>query len=73
MLSLSGYILIFRELNDNNEYHISTLFANEQKVAFNKVFGDGENFTVRAGLNGLVEISLPKPNSFCLYKYRITE
>lgn len=66
-----GYILIYREDNDNETFPIDTWFEKGTEVSFTPVLGSGKNFKTKAGLNGEIPISIKKRNNFALYSYKI--
>ncbi|AWW00157.1 alpha-galactosidase [Arcticibacterium luteifluviistationis] len=66
-----GYVLVFRELNDSEQFNLPTLFAPDKKVKFKKVYGDGFDFKAKTDYEGKVIFNIDKPNSFCLYKYTL--
>ncbi len=65
-----GYLLIFRELNDTDQFYLSTMFVPGQTVKFTKVYGDGDNFTAKTDYDGRICFKVRKANAFCLYKYK---
>ena len=65
-----GYILVFRELNENSRFPIRTLFDPGQRVEFKKVYGNGTDFNSIAGEDGVLYFELTEKNSFCLYRYQ---
>ncbi|MCG8579689.1 MAG: hypothetical protein MI866_07225, partial [Bacteroidales bacterium] len=69
--STEGYILVFRELNKVSNFNISCLFSPNTSVKFQKILGDGSDFSAMTDDEGNIPVSLDKPNSFCLYKYVI--
>ncbi len=66
-----GYILIFRELNNQEKFKISALFGASKTIFFNKVYGDGQDFIANTDEEGKTVFIVKEANSFCLYKYRI--
>ena len=66
----SGYVLVFRELNDINEFKISTLLNPGEKVEFTKIFGNGFDFKTTIDDDKKVLMKLDEANSFCLYSYK---
>lgn len=66
-----GYLLIIRELNTANNSSIRTWLPVGKKVSLKRVLGQGTDKTITVKANGEVSFSLPKPNTYVLYKYRI--
>jgi alpha-galactosidase len=68
-----GYILIFRELNDKKSTIIETWLPNGRRVRLNAVLGQGKSMDVVTGKNGRVTFTLPRANSYSLYRYTIVK
>ncbi|MBD0830998.1 alpha-galactosidase [Aestuariibaculum sediminum] len=66
-----GYILVFRERHEKNEFNISTLIPSNSKVRLTKVYGNGKDFEVMANNEGKIVFKLDQINSYCLYKYKV--
>ena len=64
-----GYILVFRELNNETASEVRTWLPEGAKVKLTPVLGDGKGFGAVTGNDGVLEFSLPAPNSFALYHY----
>ena len=64
-----GYILVFRELNNETASGVRTWLPEGAKVKLTPVLGDGKGFGAVTGNDGVLEFSLPAPNSFALYYY----
>ena len=71
MTDTEGYILVFRELNNIDEFNLSTMFAPKKNVDFRKECGDGSDFQSTTDYDGNILFELNKANSFCLYKYKL--
>ena len=69
----SGFVLVYRELNERGTAVLDTWLPENAVVEFTKVLGSGEDFSVTAGRHGAVEFSLPKANGFVMYKYKIVK
>ncbi len=67
----SGYILIFREDNARTGATVETWLPEGAKVTLTALFGDGKSFKATVGENGTVKFSLPRKNSFAMYKYAL--
>lgn len=65
-----GYLLVYREANDNPTHLLPTLLPEGKKVTLTPVLGNGSKTTVTTGKNGEISISLPNSNDFSLYKYK---
>ncbi len=68
-----GYILVFRELTDSETSEVRTWLPEGKKVGLTPVLGDAEGFRAVTGNDGSLEFTLPAPNSFALYRYRVME
>ncbi len=66
-----GYLLVFRELNNQDQFNLATLFGPNQKVNFTKVYGNGSDFKGNTDENGNIQIRIDEANSFCLYTYKL--
>ncbi|MGV8091767.1 MAG: alpha-galactosidase [Mangrovibacterium sp.] len=67
----NGYLLIFREYNQNKSEHLQTFIAANTKVKLTKVLGYGEDYITDTAADGRLSFSLPCKNSYVLYKYQI--
>ena len=66
-----GYILVFREMHPDSTALLSTHIQPGQKVIFQSLSGEGENFEGTANSCGQVRFKLGEEFSFGLYRYRI--
>jgi hypothetical protein len=64
-----GYMLVFREDNENDSSTLSTRLLAGKSVVFTPVLGDGKAFEAKSGRNGEISFHLPSPNSYALFKY----
>ncbi len=67
----SGYILVFRDNNSNNNQPIKTYLLPGKNVSFKHIAGSGQNFSKKSGPEGTIEFNLPATKSFALYQYEI--
>ena len=67
----SGYVLVFRESSGDSCAPVSTWLPEGTKLSLTSVLGDGKPFKAVAGRDGTVEFSLPRENSFALYRYEL--
>lgn len=65
-----GYLLIYREDNQQAVGTIDTWFADGCEIELTPVIGNGVKQTLRAGRNGSLEITIDKPNDFVMYRYK---
>ena len=65
-----GYLLVFREDNNEPIALMKTRLAPGQKVNLLPVLGNGKAFRTKAGPNGEISFTLPASNSFVLYRYQ---
>lgn len=66
-----GYFLVFREYNDTESFDMDTFFEPGDEVEFKPVIGAGKAFRSITSGNGRIRFSLPQPNSYALYSYRV--
>jgi hypothetical protein len=64
-----GYVLVFREYNEQASATLKLHDVADHEVRFHHVLGDGSDFVAEAGDSGRVNFSLPEPHSFALYQY----
>lgn len=66
-----GYLLIYREDNDNEKYPVRTWFENGTEITFTPVLGNARSFKAKAALNGEIPVNIKDRNNFALYSYKI--
>lgn len=66
-----GYILVFREDNGESEFPVSTWIAEGKEIILNPVLGSAKKFKTRSGRDGEISFTIPDPNDFALYRYKI--
>jgi len=66
-----GYLLIFREKAEQSTAKLDTYLPGNKKVIFENVLGD-KTAVIQISDNGKAEVTLPKENSFVLYRYSYT-
>ncbi|MBD5233335.1 MAG: alpha-galactosidase [Bacteroidales bacterium] len=66
-----GYLLIYRELNDEPEGCIETWLPEGKTVQLTHVLGNGKDRRVKAGPDGRIKCRIDRPNDFVMYKYTI--
>lgn len=66
-----GYLLVFREATEGASGELQTWLPAGAKPTFTKMLGSEGN--VKALPNGKVQVSLPKQNSFVLYRYTLAK
>lgn len=66
-----GYLLIYRERNDEARAMVKTWLPAGKKALLTPVFGSGRKAKVTIGADGSVPVRLDRPNDFALYKYQI--
>ena len=64
-----GYLLAFRENNQQACQRIATWLPASTSVTFSHKLGDGSSFTATTDDSGKLVICLPNANSFALYQY----
>ena len=68
-----GYLLIFRELNSESSVQLKTYLESGASVELTPLFGDGKKSKQRVLKSGMISVSLPKKNSYVMYKYKTTK
>ena len=66
-----GYLLIFRESNEEKTRNIQTWLPEGTKIRCTPIIGKGQAFTARVGKTGSVLFTLNDKNSYALYNYII--
>jgi alpha-galactosidase len=66
-----GYIMVYRENNNQTSLNIKTWFKTGTKVSLEAVLGYGKTFNAVSGQNGEINFKLSNPNSYALYRYEI--
>lgn len=66
-----GYLLIYRELNDEPEGCIETWLPEGKTVQLTHILGNGKARRVKAGPDGSIKCRIDRPNDFVMYKYTI--
>lgn len=64
-----GYLLIYREANDDETSEITTWLPQGKNVSLTPLLGNGRKTRLTTGRNGVIPVSLPNKNDFTLYKY----
>lgn len=65
----SGYLLIYREGNENASIEMDTFLEPGAAVTLKRVTGQGRDFTCRTGPEGKVTFHLPAPFNYVVYRY----
>lgn len=68
-----GYLLVFRENNDQEKFRMDTWLEENQKISLSPLLRKGKAFEVETGPNGEIEFSIAKPNSYRLYHYKVAD
>ena len=66
-----GYLIIYREANDDSKCEMKTWLTDGKTIKFTPVAGKGKPFTAKVGKNGAVTFELPEKNSYALYAYSV--
>ena len=69
----SGFLLILRMHNENENETLFTWLPEGKTCRFEKVIGKGENFVSEIQSSGEISFSLPEKWNYVLYKYQIHE
>lgn len=67
----TGYFLIFRELNPDNEAAVKTWLSAKTKLKCTPVTDNGKSMIRSVDQNGNIRFKIPNENDFVLYKYQI--
>ena len=65
----TGYVIVYRELNDDASASVRTWLGEGAKVSFELVLGQGKSFKTKVGKDGMVSFLLPDRNTYALYRY----
>ena len=66
-----GYLVVYREDNEQARGTIDTWLPEGKKVTFTPVMGSGRKFAAKVGTQGKVSFALNDKNSFALYQYEV--
>lgn len=66
-----GYLLVFREKNQQQRAIVKTWLSEDTKVICTKILGSGNNIDQVTGAGGVLKLQLPKENDYVLYKYQL--
>ena len=66
-----GYLVVYREDNEQARGTIDTWLPEGKKVTFTPVMGSGKKFAAKVGAQGKVSFELNDKNSFALYQYEV--
>jgi len=68
----TGYLLVFRENNQQDTAHIKTFLPENQYACFTPELGSGAKFETRIGAEGQIEVQLEAAHSYALYSYQLS-
>ena len=66
-----GYLLFFREQTPVRKAFVETWLPEKTKVRLTPVLGSGKAAVKTTGRRGTLEVELPSPNDYALYRYEI--
>lgn len=66
-----GFLLVYREATPEAACELPTRLPEGAEVSLSAVLGSGTDASLTAGRDGSLSLSLPQPNSFALYRYKI--
>ena len=66
-----GYLLFFREQTPIRKAFVETWLPEKTKVRLTPVLGSGKAAVKTTGRRGTLEVELPSPNDYALYRYEI--
>lgn len=64
-----GYLLVFREQNNTALHRMKTYLPPETEIKLTRIMGDGESRNIKTDDESRIELTLPKPHSYVLYRY----
>jgi len=67
-----GYLLVFREWNQQPEHTVHLWDMADKTVTCTALLGHGKDFTAQTDADGAVTFQLPGPYTWALYKYTVT-
>lgn len=68
-----GYLLIFREDNNNSAANIAAYFPAERNIRFSHIMGKGEISSFKTDKEGKISVTIPERNSYMLCTYEILD
>ena len=66
-----GYLIFFREQNPDRKARIETWLPENSKVRLTPVLGSGKAAVQKTGRRGTLEVELPAPNDYTMYRYEL--
>lgn len=66
-----GYLMIFRENNNQDEQMLPVWLEAGQKVKLTSILGEGNSGSQEVSDTGSLKFKLPGKNTFCLYRYEL--
>lgn len=66
-----GYLIFFREQNPDRKARIETWLPENSKVRLTPVLGSGKAAVQKTGRRGTLEVELPAPNDYAMYRYEL--
>lgn len=67
----NGYLLIYREDNEQDETWIETWLPEGKEITCIPVLGNGKTVNSIIGRKGTIKVTLPQKNDFVMYRYQI--
>ncbi len=68
-----GYLVVFRELNENSSQVMALPLLEPGKYRFEHLSGNGKTFEATVGKDKTARLSLPDKLNYAFYQYRITK
>lgn len=66
-----GYLIFFREQTPDRKAAVETWLPENAKVKLTPVLGSGKAAVKTTGRRGTLEVELPSPNDYALYRYEL--
>ena len=66
-----GYLIFFREQNPDRTASVETWLPDNTKVRLTPVLGSGKAAVKKTGRRGALEVELPAPNDYAMYRYEL--
>jgi len=65
-----GFLMVYRELNDQSTARLETFLQPDTKYKFSKVLGEGEVQISATDSDQQIQVAIPKPHGFLLLRYK---
>lgn len=69
----SGFLLVFRELTDHASESLAPWNLNGRRLILRHQLGHGVDFAAQVAERGALVFTLPRPSTFALYRYEVSD